>query len=155
MSQNHSEPILSQDNLPSDDSAPSNIGNPISQAEVDELLYGEELSAGERLARLRVLRQDLQMQEADDVGDHDPQSLLTSIDEAIATLETASSADDMGILEIDRDPADHMETLSPDDDMRLIVEDGTDQLTEDDDEAAVISDWDAENDGHDGRHGFH
>jgi hypothetical protein len=154
MSQNNFDPIISQDVLPGDDSAPSNIGNPISQAEIDDLLYGEELSAGERLARLRTLRDELQMQEADDVGEGDPQSLLMSVDEAIAALETAESADNVAILEVERDLAD-LEALSPDDDLRLMVEDAAEELTVDDEEAAVISDWDAENDGHDGRHGFH
>jgi hypothetical protein len=152
MPQNHSDPVVPQDTWPSDDTPPSNVGSPISQAEIEELMYNEQMTRAERLSELRALRNDLQGQEAADFGEDDPKSLLASIDEAIASLEFAENSGEGPLWEMNRDPTDHMETLSPDDD--LILEAEAEDAMPDGDGTAT-SDWDAENDAHDGRKDFH
>lgn len=146
MSQIHADPVVSQDTWPSDDTSPSNVGSPISQAEIEELMYNEQMTRAERLSQLRALRDDLIGQEAADLGEDDPKSLLDSIDEAVAALELAENNADGALWEMNSDPADHMETLSPDDDL-LLAQEAEDETA--DDEGALISDRNGKNDGHD------
>jgi hypothetical protein len=152
MSQIHADPVVSQDTWPSDDTSPSNVGSPISQAEIEELMYNEQMPRAERLSELRALRDDLLGQEAADLGEDDPKSLLASIEQAIDSLEFAENGGEGALLEMNRDPTDHMETLSPDDDLVFEAE-AEAEMPED--EAEAIADRDAENDGHDGRQGYH
>ncbi|MDF2799470.1 MAG: hypothetical protein K0R85_2214 [Devosia sp.] len=100
MPTNHPGSILPQDTEPADAVDEVIVGQPISQDEVDDLLYGEDRPAGERV-------------------DRDP--LLDEIDRAIAELSgSLSDADDefdygnaTGVLA--QDPDDHLDALSPDD----------------------------------------
>lgn len=153
MINDHSESILSQDMQPDENGQMPNFALPVSQAEIEDLLYNEDIPASERLEQLQALRSQLAAWEADDRGDDDPRDLTNEIDLAIQRLAgdaDADSGDYPGLdMTLDRDPDDHMETLSPDDDFRLGPE-GDEQ-----EDGASRSDWDAENDGHDGKFGRH
>lgn len=103
----------------------------ISQDEVDDLLYNEEVPTAERLARLRQYRDGLLAQETLDFGADDPRDLLAEIDLAITRLEGGGT---MGAIEspLDIDPADHREMLAPDDDLREAIEEEDAESVEDD-----------------------
>ncbi len=98
------------------------IAQPYSQSEVEDLLYGDDRSASERLARLREIRDEAAIRESGDFGDEDPASMLVELDRAIEELSASiDNSDDNASyagLEtgISRDPADHLDALSPDDD---------------------------------------
>ncbi|MDP1732360.1 MAG: hypothetical protein Q8L54_14540 [Devosia sp.] len=128
---NHSGDIVGQDTEVGDDGDSPGIAQPVSQAEIEELLYGDEWPAGERLARLRDFRDDLQSREAADLGTDDPKSLLREIDDAIARLER-SHGESMDPCSVDHNPEDHRETLSPDsDELEAIEERDQASLAED------------------------
>ena len=98
------------------------IAQPYSQSEVEDLLYGDERSASQRLARLREMRDEAAIRESGDFGDEDPAAMLVELDRAIEELSASiDNSDDNASyagLEtgISRDPADHLDALSPDDD---------------------------------------
>lgn len=107
--------IIPQDTATSDAVGDVITGLPVSQDEIDELTYGEDRPAEERVARLRELADDLRERAAGEMGDDDAASLVASIEQAISTLETkAQYAGEPGMLE--EDPLDHRETLAPDSD---------------------------------------
>lgn len=97
------------------------IAQPYSQTEVEELLYGNDRPASERLARLREMRDEQDIRESGDWGDQDPVALRDEIDRAIdelsATIANADDMDDYADLDgaVDVDPSDHLDALSPDD----------------------------------------
>lgn len=113
--------ILGKDMRVDDDDQRAGPAQPVSQSEIDDLLYNEEISASERVARLRQYRDDLSTQEGGDVGDDDLRNVIGEIDLALSRLEGGGSS---GIIEapLDIDPLDHRETLSPDDDLREELE---------------------------------
>jgi hypothetical protein len=122
MPTNNPGSILPQDTEPADAADEVIVGQPISQDEVDDLLYGEDRPAGERIDRLRELADHLRARQAGDLAtnpDSDP--LLDEIDRAIAQLGgSLADADDefdygnaTGVLA--QDPDDHLDALSPDD----------------------------------------
>lgn len=121
--------ILGQDQTHDDDDQSPGTAQPVSQSEIEELLYNEEIPADERLARLRQFRSELREQESADFGDDDPRSMIGEIELAIGRLEDNGT---MGEAQQDIDPADHRETLSPDDDVREAIEEA--------DEASVADD---------------
>ena len=98
------------------------IAQPYTQSEVEELLYGEDRSASERLARLRELRDESAIRESGDWGDQDPASMLDELDRAIYELSAviANGQDDEDYAGLatnfDNDPANRLDALSPDDD---------------------------------------
>ncbi|WP_156458201.1 hypothetical protein [Devosia epidermidihirudinis] len=105
------------------------IAQPYAQAEVEELLYGDDRPASERLARLRELREEAGIRESGDWGGNDPAALLEEIERAIdelsATIANADDIEDYSALQapLDRDPADRLDALSPDDvDARFAIE---------------------------------
>jgi hypothetical protein len=99
---------------------------PVSQAEVEELLYGDDRPPQERIERLQELAAQMREQEPGDFGDGDPHALLREIDEAIARL-TGDINRDPGLVfdevSTDDDPLNHRETLAPDSDELNAIED--------------------------------
>ncbi|WP_127752002.1 hypothetical protein [Devosia sp. 1566] len=122
MPTNHPGSILPQDTAPADAVDEVIVGQPISQDEVDDLLYGEDRPAGERVDRLRELADQIRARQAGDLATNpDTDPLLDEIDRAIAELSgSLADADDefdygnaTGVLA--QDPEDHLDALSPDD----------------------------------------
>jgi len=120
------------------------IAQPYTQSEVEDLLYGDDRPASERLARLRELRDESTIRESGDWGDQDPAAMLDELDRAIDELSaTIANADDNAdfaglATTFDNDPADRLDALSPDDeDARQAIEG---------DEAAFFGDDDEEDD---------
>jgi len=118
---NHIADVVGQEtDVGEDDDAPG-IAQPLSQAEIDELLYGDDWSAEERLERLRNFRDDLQSREAADFGADDPGWLLREVTSAIGRLER-SVGEGMDPSSVDHNPEDHRETLAPDSDELEAIE---------------------------------
>ena len=98
------------------------LARPYTQDEVDDLLFGTDRSASERLARLREIRDEMAMRESGDWGDQDPAAMMDELDRAIDELSaTIANSSDMGedymLLEptLDMDNSDRLDTLAPDD----------------------------------------
>jgi hypothetical protein len=112
---NFHDDILPQDTSPGDASEDVTTGQPLSLAELDELLYGGERSSEERLELLRALREDTVARQGGDIADDDAIRLIGQIDDRIAELEGAErQGAEPGAL--DTDPLAHRETLAPDSD---------------------------------------
>ncbi|WEK03548.1 MAG: hypothetical protein P0Y65_15295 [Candidatus Devosia phytovorans] len=114
------------------------IAQPYTQSEVEELLYGEDRPATERLARLRELRDESTIRESGDWGDQDPASMLDELDRAIdelsAVIANGEDNEDFAGLatNFDNDPADRLDALSPDDDdARFAIEGDEDEESDD------------------------
>ncbi|MDO8360584.1 MAG: hypothetical protein Q7T08_11165 [Devosia sp.] len=126
------------------------IAQPYTQSEVEELLYGNDRPASERLARLRELRDESAIRESGDWGDQDPAAMLDEIDRAIdelsATIANADDNEDFAGLAttFDNDPAERLDTLSPDDEetRRAIEGDEEAFFDDEDDEALEEENWD-------------
>jgi hypothetical protein len=126
MTNAHPGRIIAQDIVPPDGAGVSLTALPVSQAEIDELLYGDDRPAEERIARLQELAGLLRNDEPGDFGDHDPRALLGEVEEAIARLAGASEPDaELAEDEVsaDDDPLNHRETLAPDSDELEEIED--------------------------------
>ncbi len=99
------------------------LAYPYTQDEVDELLYGVDRSASERLARLREIRDQMAVRESGDWGDQDPASMMDELDRAIDELSANianaddEDVDDYMLLEpaLNTDPSEKLDSLSPDD----------------------------------------
>ena len=119
MSNAHPGRVIPQDLVPQDGSGDALTALPVSQAEIEDLLYGDDRPAGERIERLQELAAQLRNQEPGDFGDNDPGALAAEMDEAIARLSGGRDRDlDLAFDEptmVD-DPLNHRETLSPDSD---------------------------------------
>jgi len=126
------------------------ISQPYSQSEIEDLLYGEDRPASERLARLRELRDEAVARESGDWGDEDPAAMLEEIDRAIDELSaTMANAEDNGAYagldtSFDNDPAERLDLLSPDDEeARQAIEGDEDSFVEQDEEALLEErEWD-------------
>ena len=108
------------------------IAQPYSQSEVEDLLYGADRPASERLARLRELRDESRTRESGDWGGEDPAALLVEVDRAIdelsGSLGGADDADDFAGLAapLDNNQDDRLDALAPDDyDARRSIEQGS------------------------------
>jgi|GEM_PF-473508 len=149
---NHRGSILPQDIDPGDFVDLTNTSQPITLSEVEDLLYGEDRPAEERLDRLREFREILVARDAGDVADNDTAALLGEIDTAIERLggtldqDRDETDDDFIALggAMDRDPSDHRETLSPDDDELLDLEDQEEEDEDDREDAQGLSVLDPE-----------
>ena len=138
MSNAHPGRILPQDVRAEDGSGEMVTALPISQAEIEDLLYGDDRPPQERIERLQdlagQLREDLPGDLGDGDGPADTQALLLEIDEAIARLQGDVNRDpDLVFDEVstDDDPLNHRETLSPDsDELEEIEEDDEKSLTD-------------------------
>jgi hypothetical protein len=150
MTNGHPGRILPQDVTAQDGWGSVLTALPVSQAEIEELLYGDDRPPDERLERLQELAAELRAQEPGDFGDGDPAALLGEIDEAIARLSGDMARDPelaYDEVSVDDDPRDHRETLSPDSDELEDIEesdeasftDGAEPLP---DEALDPEEWD-------------
>ncbi|KKB77939.1 hypothetical protein VW35_12400 [Devosia soli] len=120
----------------------TNIAQPYSQNEIEDLLYRSDLPVEERLAQLRQMREDAAVRESGDWGDEDPVAAMDEIDRAIEELSGDSADSDenfeMANVVID-DPANHSHALSPDDvdaleELSGISEDGEEIESDDEDD---------------------
>lgn len=134
MSNLHPGRVLPQDVVPADGGGDSITALPVSQAEIEDLLYGDDRPAAERVGRLAELAETLRNQEPGDFGDNDPARLVSEIDAAIARINGALERDpDLAFDEttMDDDPLNHRETLSPDsDELEAIEEDDEASLSD-------------------------
>jgi hypothetical protein len=125
MSSLHPGRVLPQDLVPQDGHGDMITALPVSQAEIEDLLYGEDRSAAERVERLTEIADALRNEEPGDFGDNDPGRLLAEIDNAIARLTGALDRDpelEADTTTMDDDPLNHRETLSPDSDELEAIE---------------------------------
>ena len=125
------------------------IAQPYTQAEVEDLLYGNDRPASERLARLRELRDESAIRESGDWGDQDPAAMLDELDRAIDELSgTIANADDgeaYAGLAAPMDSTERLDTLSPDDvDARHAIESDDELDDEEDDDLGPLdeAEWD-------------
>lgn len=125
--------LVGQDLPIGNDGDTPGFSQPVSQSEIEELLYSEQWPVEERLERLTAMRAQLDELEAPDFGDDDPADLIRQIDAAIASLEQLVG-EGMDPTSIDHDPSAHRETLSPDSDELEAIEEA------DEDESAEIAD---------------
>lgn len=134
MTSAHPGRVLPQDVVPQDGSGDMMTALPVSQAEVEELLYGDDRPAAERVERLQELAAQLRDKEPGDFGDNDPGRLLVEIDSAIARINAALDRDpelEFDEPTMDGDPLNHRETLSPDsDELEAIEEDDEASLSD-------------------------
>ena len=145
--------ILPQDTGSGDAVDDMITSQPISQNEIDDLLYGEDRPVRERVGRLSELAEELRARRAGDLAGDDSDALIDEIERAIASLggrtgdvedDDAEYGEDVGILA--QDPEGHLEALSPDDEDAIAAIEGPDDEVDLD----VLDDteWD-ENDGFD------
>lgn len=134
---NHVGSVLPQNSGLDDDAYQPAIAQPVSQAEIEEFLYGENRPAEERIARLREFREELTARENADLGDDDPHALRAEIDRAIASLEAPAGLGDVAML--DDDPLDHRETLSPDSDELESINEEDEESLEGEVEASLLA----------------
>ncbi len=127
---NHLGHVLPQDTRPGDANEEVNVGQPVSLSEIEDLLYGDDRPAEQRIDRLRELADELRTRAAGDIADDDAGVVLEEIERAIATLEAKSQfVGEPGAL--DEDPLDHRETLAPDsDELEDIEEDDEESMEE-------------------------
>ena len=135
MAHNNHDAVLPQDTDFDNDDQPG-IAQPYTQSEIEDLLYGTDRPASERLARLNEMRDEATTRESADWGDQDPASLLDEIDRAIdelsATIANADDGDDYAGLAPTFDTGDRLDTLSPDDvDAREAIETDDDEDEDD------------------------
>lgn len=149
--------VESQDTRNDGDGEQVIIAQPLSQAEIDELLYSDEYPREERLARLRQVRLDLSEQEQSDFGTDDPGSLLGVVNNAIAALEDGFG-ESMDAASVDHNPEDHRETLSPDSDELEAIEQADEESLDDDiveNDVLDETEWTDQEDGFEPRKGVH
>ena len=126
---NHPGHVLPQDTQPGDANEEVIAGQPVSLNEVDDLLYGEDRPADQRLDRLRELAEEQRNRAAGEIGDDDARSVLGEIERAIATLDARNGTAPGMVFD---DPHDHRETLSPDSDELGAIEEEDEESVEDD-----------------------
>jgi len=136
MISNHFRGLIAEDTPAGNDGDTPGFAQPVSQTEIEELLYGDDWPAGERLARLLSIRDELSNLEATDFGDDDPRTLIGAIDEAVAQLN-GLAGEGMDPTSVDHDPAAHRETLSPDSDELEAIEAADEASLEDELESAI------------------
>ena len=135
----HSHDTLLPQETSSDNDDQPGIAQPYSQSEIEDLLYGTDRPATERLASLRAMRDESAIRESGDWGDQDPASMLDELDRAIDELSaTIANADDLDDdypgLETGLDTAgDRLDTLSPDDVDAIDAIENGDALDDEDD----------------------
>lgn len=142
MSQLNQRGVVLPQNTGLDDAAfQPGISQPVSQAEIEELLYNDDRPAEARARRLREIRDELAARESADRGDDDPLALIWEIDEAIARLEQRRG-EGMDPSSVDQNPEDHRETLSPDSDELEAIEAADEaSLTDDLGEPGPNGEW--------------
>ncbi len=149
--------VESQDTRSNDGTDQVLIVNPISQNEIDELLYSDEFPREERLERLRYYRDELSEREASDFGQDDPGALLGQVEQAISALE-GETGESMDPASVDHNPEDHRETLSPDSDELEAIEQADEASLDDDlveNDVLDETEWTDDEDGFDPGRGVH
>ncbi|MBN9308780.1 MAG: hypothetical protein J0I99_04170 [Devosia sp.] len=140
---NHFRGLLAEDTPAGNDGDTPGFAQPVSQTEIEELLYGDDWPIEERLARLKAVRDEMLELEPTDFGDDDPQVLVRAIDDAIARLEQLGG-EGMDPTSVDHDATAHRETLAPDsDELEEIAEADEASYSEDeaDDDSVDKSQW--------------
>lgn len=135
--------LVGQDMPVGNDGDTPGMAQPVSQSEIEELLYNADWPIEERLARLREMREEIADLEATDYGDEDPVTLVRLIDDAITRLERLDG-EGMDPTAIDQDASAHRETLAPDsDELEAIEEADQASFSEDaaDDDSVDKSQW--------------
>jgi hypothetical protein len=125
--------FLPQDSADDDSSIAANAAQPFSEAELEDLLYGDSRSVEERLTLLREFRDNLAARAGGDIADDDSEELIAEIDRRISELqsdETLGEAADT----VDVDPLAHRETLAPDSDEMEALEDADEASLDEEDE---------------------
>jgi hypothetical protein len=108
------ERVFAQDYQTDDENFPTGNADPVTEAELDDLLYGEG-DPHERMARLLELRNELVGRQSSEFTDDDANELLADVDRAILRLRgDRGSPAELGDFE--GEETDHRETLSPDSD---------------------------------------
>jgi len=137
---NHPGHIIPQDIEPGDASEAFGLAEPYTQTEIEDLLYGDDRPASQRLARLRELREQAQVRDSGDWGGQDPAATLDELDRAIDELSAMiANGDDnedyAGLAPAyDNDPADRLDAISPDDDDARLAIAGEEEAFFDDEE---------------------
>lgn len=140
-SNHHFRGLIAEDTPAGNDGDVPGFAQPVSQAEVEDLLYGDDWPARERLARLLSIRDELGNLEATDFGDDDPRRLIGAIEAAVAQLRDVEG-EGMDPTSVDHDPAAHRETLSPDsDELEAIEAEDKASLEDEPDGAIDTSQW--------------
>jgi len=143
MAQTHNHGTLVPQETNFDNADQAGIAQPYSQTEIEDLLYSDDRSVDERLARLREMRDEAVTRESGDWGEEDPAAMIEEIDRAIAELsaDRASSDDNFELANVvSDDPADHSHALSPDDVDALRELAGEEVFYEDDEDGPVDDD---------------
>ena len=143
--------FIPQDTREDEASLDTGVAQPLSEAEIEELLYGEGRSVEERLRLLRELRNDIATRASGTVLDDDPAALTAEIDDRIAELQ--GEIDLPGDAVFDVDPLAQRETLAPDSDELEELEDEDEDSLDDEDEWLVSEDKEAESEGGDTANG--
>jgi len=124
--------FLPQDSAEDDSSMEANTAQPFTEAELQDLLYGDSRSVEERLTLLRQFRADLAARAGGDIADDDSEELIAEIDQRIAELQGDENLGETAGT-IDVDPLAHRETLAPDsDELEAIEEEDEASLDEED-----------------------
>jgi hypothetical protein len=139
--------LLAEDSPLGNDGDLSGVAQPVSESEIDELLYSEEWTTEQRITRLETLRADLLEMEAASADKSDRNALLARIDDALTQLRLDRGGE-IDPTAADHDPATHRETMSPDDDDLLDIEAAEDEEEKDLDAVLDGTEWD-EDDGFD------
>jgi len=129
----HFRDLIGQDVPVGNDGDTPGYSAPIGPGEIEELLYNEEWTAEARIERLVEMRGQLSELESPDFGDDDPKSLIRQIDAAIGQLRSLDG-EGMDPGGIDMDPSAHRETLAPDSDELLDLEEEDEESLTDDEE---------------------
>lgn len=129
----HFRDLIGQDVPVGNDGDTPGYTAPIGPGEIEELLYNEEWTAEARIGRLQEMRGQLSELESPDFGDDDPRTLIRQIDAAIGQLQNLDG-EGMDPSGIDMDPSAHRETLAPDSDELLDLEEEDEESLTDDEE---------------------
>ena len=144
MAQNHDHPgSLVPQETSFDNADTPGIAQPYSQTEIEDLLYGDDRPAHDRLERLKEMRFEAAERESGDFGGEDPAFLLDELDRAIAELQRdLDNTDDTGNVDatMSSDPADHLDALAPDDTDARETLIGEEEFYEDDEEGPADDD---------------
>ena len=129
--------LIAEDTPAGNDGDMPGFAQPVTQTEIEELLYGDEWPIEDKLLRLNEMREELADLEAPDFGDEDPQVLVRTIDDAIARL-TGLVGEGMDPTSIDHDASAHRETLAPDsDELEAIEEQDEASFSGEEEEGAI------------------
>lgn len=104
--------IVSQNTGLDDGAFQPGIAQPISQNEIEDLIYADDRPTSERLERLREIREEVGVRASIDYVAKDLMVLQAELDKAIEQLEARHSDGSTP----EHDPLEHREALSPDSD---------------------------------------